>query len=87
MSERITITDGSLSVELDRWLMAVLQGDAKGHGLYHTISHSVPTWDTYNITKGMILAYESVREKMNLIARERGDAVEEQVVITRAGLN
>ncbi len=72
---------------LDRWLLSVLNGDATGHGLYHSISRGVPTWDAYNTMKGMILAYESVREKMNLLAKERGDTVEEQVIISRAGLN
>lgn len=87
MVERITITDGSLSTELERWLIAMLQGSEKEVGLYHTIAHGVPNWDNYNKLVGAVSAYESVLRMMNQIARQRGTDVEEQVIITRPGLN
>ena len=87
MVDRITITDGSLSVELERWLLSRLQGDSKETGLYHVISHGVPNWDTYNILIGQVRAYESVLHMMGQIARQRGSDVEEQVILTRPGLN
>lgn len=86
MSERITITDGSLSIELERWLIAMLQGNEKDTGLYHVISHGVTNWDMYNQMRGMIMAYEAALGMMGKIAKQRGDAVEEQVII-RSGLN
>jgi hypothetical protein len=87
LAERITITDGSLSLELERWLLGMLQGSEKDLGLYHTISHGVNNWDTYNNMVGMVRAYESVLQMMGNIAKQRGSAMEEQVILSRPGLN
>jgi hypothetical protein len=86
LSERITITDGSLSRELRQWLKSALEGDLENKGLYFAISHSIPNWENYLVMKGAIVAYENVLEKMGEIAKARGDSVEEQVIF-RSGLN
>lgn len=85
--ERITITDGALTVELQHWLQLRLYGDTKEVGLYSMIAHGLPTWDGYQRAVGTVQAYESVLQKMNDIAHQRGSDLEERVVISRPGLN
>ena len=87
MSERITITDGSLSIELRRWINAILKGDRDNKGLRWTIAHSVPNWENYLVMKGGIIAYENVLNAMDELAKQRGDAIEEQVIFDRSGMN
>ncbi len=86
MSERITITDGSLSTELRRWINGILKGTKDEDGLHWAITHSIPNWESYLLMKGRITAYENVLEAMDHLAKQRGDTVEEQVII-RSGMN
>ena len=87
--ERITITDGAITVELQRWLKFILVGDEKEHGLYYRLAQGQPSLAAYERIVGTIQAYETVLRQMGVIANAHGSDMEEKVVFSArpGGLN
>jgi len=83
LAERITITDGALTVELQRWLQVTLYGNDKVPGLYSHVAHGVQSWDAYQNMIGQIRAYEAVLQRMNEIANQQGSSLEEKVILSK----
>jgi len=85
--ERISLSDGAVVAELQRWLRKQLDGDKDEPGLYYLIAHSVSTMDQYHQLAGHIKAFEVVLKQMERIASGQGTGLEEKVVFSRSGLN
>ena len=65
-------SDVAFATALERSILRTLHGDKdkeKGPpGLYHTL-RSVPSWEMFQRTAGLIQGYENILEEMRRIAR------------------
>lgn len=61
--------DATAFANLERFLAKLLMGEDGGGGLYQGIL-ACPNWEHYQLTKGMIIAYENVRKEMKQIAAD-----------------
>lgn len=85
--ERISLSDGAVVAELQKWLQLQLYGNAKDQGLYYRIAHNISNWDQYQQMAGHIAAFEIVLAQIAHIANSQGTGLEETVVFSRSGLN